>query len=491
MVLSPANLIVFLSDNHARDVMGCAGHPWVKTPAMDALAAEGVLFEQGYTASPVCCPARAALATGRYPSETHYWDNALAYDGRVPSWMRRVREQGHEVVSIGKLHFRGGDDYGFSEEILPMHLHAGKGAVRQLLRGYDAEQARESSAFYDLYAKRSGEGHTAYQDYDADITRAAQDWLGAHSAPGGKPWVLFVSWISPHPPFTVPKRLLDLYPVEQMPLPPGWQGEGWAAHPAYRHLRRLERLPDEMDPDMLRQVAAGYFGLISHLDEQLGKVMETVRTLGLDRTTRLLYTSDHGELFGAHGLFGKKVLYDASAGVPMIVAGPGLPKGARRAAPVSHVDLFPTVLEAVGATPAAEDASLHGRSLWGPAAGAENADRPVFAEYHAHGSPAGAFMLRQGRWKLIHYVGLPPQLFDIVADPQELHDLAGQPQHTALTASLQEALRRFCDPEAADAAAKADQRARVEELGGRDAVLAEQLILFSPPPGQELEKTPN
>jgi len=241
----------------------------------------------------------------------------------------------------------------------------------------------------------------------------------------------------------------------------------------------------------LRQVAAGYFGLISHLDEQLGAVRDTVRDLGLDRTTRLLYTSDHGELFGAHGLFGKKVLYDASAGVPMIIAGPGVPKGERRVAPVSHVDMFPTVLEAVGATPTAEDASLHGRPLWGPAAGGEDADRPVFAEYHAHGSPAGAFMLRQGRWKLIHYVGLPSQLFDIVADPRELHDLAEQPGHEAVIATLHEALLCFCDPDAADAQAKADQRARVEELGGRNAVMAEQLILFSPPPGQDLEKTPN
>jgi len=488
MTLEPKNLIIFFSDNHARDIMGCAGHPLVKTPHLDSLAARGVLFESAYSSSPLCCPARAALATGRFPHETRYWDNALAYDGRVPSWMHRLRDHGHKVAAIGKLHYRGGDDYGFSEEILPMHLHEGKGATLTLLRGYDAEPLRTNSAYYDLYAKRSGEGHTAYQDYDSQITAAAQAWL-QKNADDSTPWVLFVSWISPHPPFTVPRRLLDLYPTQDMPLPPGWQGDGWASHPAYRHLRRLERLPDRMDPDMLRQVAAGYFGLISHLDEQLGEVLKTVDELGLGDNTRMLYTADHGELFGAHGLFGKRVLYEASAGVPLIVAGPDMPRGERRVAPVAHVDLFPTVLEAVGVPLAPEDSDLPGRSLWQPAQGQEAADRPVFAEYHAHGSPAGMFMIRRSAYKLIHHVGLPPELFDLAQDPDELHDLAAHDAFAPVLAALYRDLAMECDPAAADAQAKADQRRRVEELGGREVVSSADRILYSPPPGVALERS--
>jgi choline-sulfatase len=301
--------------------------------------------------------------------------------------------------------------------------------------------------------------------------------------------VLFVSWVSPHPPFTVPRRLLDLYPVEDMPLPPGWEGQGWASHPAYRYLRHLERLPDHMDPDMLRQVAAGYFGLVSHLDEQLGAVLKTVDALSLGGNTRMLYTADHGELFGAHGLFGKRVLYEASAGVPLIVAGPDMPRGERRAAPVAHVDLFPTVLESVGVSLAEADADLPGQSLWMPALGREATDRPVFAEYHAHGSQTGMFMLRRGPYKLIHHVGLQPELFDLAQDPNELHDLAGQETFAPVMADLYRALEAECDPAATDARAKADQRQRVEELGGREAIGAAERILYSPPPGVDLERS--
>ena len=488
--MQPRNLIVFLSDNHARDVMGCAGHAWVKTPNLDSLAARGVLFEQAYSTSPLCCPARAAMATGRFPHRTRYWDNALAYDGRVPSWMHRVREHGHEVAAMGKLHYRGGDDYGFSEEIQTMHLHEGKGATLTLLRGYDEEPARTDSSFYDLYAKRSGEGVTTYQTYDTEITAAAQAWLRQHAKSDGTPWVLLVSWVCPHPPFTVPKRFLDLYPVDEMPLPPGWEGEGWASHPAYRHLRRLERLPDRMDPHMLRQVAAGYFGLVSYLDEQLGKVLATVDELGIGNTTRMIYTSDHGEMFGAHGLFGKRMLYEASAGVPLIVAGPDTPRGARRAAPVAHVDLFPTILEAMGVPLGDEDADVPGHSLWGPAQGQDDTGRAIFAEYHAHGSQTGMFMLRRGAYKLIHHIGHPPQLFDLEADPSELHDLAEQAAFAPTLAALQRELLKYCDPVTADAQAKADQRQRVEELGGREVVGKAERILYSPAPGVALERVP-
>ena len=220
-------------------------------------------------------------------------------------------------------------------------------------------------------------------------------------------------------------------------------------------------------------------------------MLSTVDALGLGGNTRMIYTSDHGELFGAHGLFGKRVLYEPSAGVPLIVTGPGVPRGERRAAPVSHVDLFPSVLEAVGVPALPEDADLPGRSLWGPAAGQESVDRPVFAEYHAHGSAAGMFMLRRGVHKLIHHAGMAPELFDLAQDATELHDLADEDASAAIATDLLRDLALECDPGEADALAKADQRKRVEELGGRDVVAAAERILYSPAPGVELERTSN
>lgn len=486
MAVSPKNLLVLLSDNHSRDVMGCAGHEWVRTPNLDRLASEGVLFESAYTASPICCPARATLATGRYPHETGYWDNVLAYDGRAASWMHRARDAGSKAVSVGKLHYRGGDDYGFDQEILPMHLHAGKGAVRNLLRGYNAEPEKPDTAWFDMYAVRSREGATRYQDYDRDITGAARNWLHDRGRGADRPWILLVSWVSPHPPFEVPRKYLDLYPVEQMPLPPGWRGEGWADHPAYRHVRRLERVPDMLDPAMLRRVAAAYFGLVSHLDEQVGEVLAELERLDLRDDTRIIYTSDHGELFGAHGLFGKRSFYEASAGVPLIVAGADVPVGQRHTDHVSHVDLFPTVLECVGARPAPTDQDMAGKSLWQTAQGSAATGRAVFAEYHAHGSATGAFMVRQHNWKLIHHVGMPAQLYDLDADPDEQCDLADRADFADVQARLYGLLRAWCDPEAVDARAKADQVARIEALGGADVARSGDVILYSPVPGDEL-----
>jgi len=197
----PANVIFFLSDNHNRQAAGCYGHPVVKTPALDKLAARGVRFANSYCASTLCVPSRASLATGRYVHQNGCWDNAIAYDGKIPGWMHRLRGQGHTVVAIGKLHFRSGeDDNGFSEEIMPMHPHEGKGAIRNLLRGYDAEPACTDGARWKLYAERSGAGETHYQEYDRRITEKTGEGLRGHARGGnGKPWVLYVGYISPHP----------------------------------------------------------------------------------------------------------------------------------------------------------------------------------------------------------------------------------------------------------------------------------------------------
>jgi choline-sulfatase len=165
------------------------------------------------------------------------------------------------------------------------------------------------------------------------------------------------------------------------------------------------------------------------------------------------------------------------------MAGPDIPEGRRIGQIASHVDLFPTILEAMGCPLAPEDADLPGRSLW-PALKGQEAAAIGFAEYHAVGSKAGSFMLRQGDMKLIYHVGMPAQLFDLAADPDECHDLG--PAHPE-AARLLALLRRICDPEAVDARAKADQRAKADFWGGREAVAQDGLLVFTPPPGVAAE----
>src|SRR5262245_31663087 len=138
--MKPANLLVIMSDEHDPRWMGCSGNALMHTPNLDRLAARGLRFTDAYTTCPICVPARAAFAVGKYIHQIGHWDNADPYDGKLPSWHHRLRDQGHRVVSVGKLHFRStDDDNGFSEEIVPMNVFEGKGDLYGLLRGETRE----------------------------------------------------------------------------------------------------------------------------------------------------------------------------------------------------------------------------------------------------------------------------------------------------------------------------------------------------------------
>jgi choline-sulfatase len=238
----------------------------------------------------------------------------------------------------------------------------------------------------------------------------------------------------------------------------------------------------DLRPEDLRRIGAGYLALIAHLDEKIGWVMAALEDLGLLETTRVLYTSDHGEMAGSHGLLGKCNLYEGAIGVSLLIAGPDVPAGRVVAETVSHVDLFPTLVEGAGGQLLDQDAGLPGRSLWPAIAGGERA-RTVFAEYHAAGSRVGAFMVRDSHLKLIFHVNMPPQLFDLEADTEETHDLAQDPAQRETLARLEGVLRAICDPEAVDRRAKADQRAKMDYWGGPEAIKEEGMLVYTPPPG--------
>jgi choline-sulfatase len=229
-------------------------------------------------------------------------------------------------------------------------------------------------------------------------------------------------------------------------------------------------------------VLHAYLAIVSHLDEQIGQVLQALDAQGLAGRTRIIYTSDHGEAVGQHGLVGKCTLYETSMAVPLIMAGPGVAAGQVVDQPVSHVDLFPTILEAFGVAPAAEDGDLHGQSMW-PALAGKRWPRRIFGEYHGTGSRVAGYMLRDGADKLIYHPGLPPQLFDLAIDPDETTDLAAM--RPARVAALEAALRAILDPEATDARAKADQRAMAERVGGNEAIRRRGAFPFTPPPGTD------
>ena len=480
--MTPKNLLVLMSDEHNPKFLGCAGHRFVATPNLDALAARGTRFTQAYTTCPICVPARAAFAVGRYVHDIGYWDNGDAYDGAIASWHHALRTQGHRVVSIGKLHFRGrpGDDHGFSEEIVPMHVVDGIGDVKGLIR---TDIPRRKGG--DKMAKYAGPGESAYTAYDRDIAARAQVWLH-EEAPRWRerPWVLFVSFVAPHFPLTAPPEWYYRYRALDLPLPKLYAGAERPHHPYlddYAHC--VDYDAHFHSDDDVRRAIAGYSGLVSAMDENVGKVLRALADTGLADATRVVYTSDHGDNVGARGLWGKSTLYEESAGVPLIVAGPEVPAGRVVDIPVSHIDCAPAVFEATGAAPTIP---LAGHSLFGVARG-ETPARPVICEYHAIGSVAGAYMLRHGRWKYCRYVAYRPQLFDLIDDPEELRDLAGVREYAPVLAECEARLRAILDPEAVDRRAKERQAELLAAYGGRDAALARGDLGFTPAPGTKAE----
>jgi len=207
-------------------------------------------------------------------------------------------------------------------------------------------------------------------------------------------------------------------------------------------------------------------------------------TTSIAAARKVVYTSDHGDNVGARGLWGKSTMYEESAGVPLILAGPDIAAGATCATPVSHVDLFPFFLACVGAHDARYDG--HGVSPLDMAGGAQP-DRAVLSEYHAIGSIGGVTMLRQGHWKYVHCVRYRPQLFDLQADPEELTDLAGRVSCRAQLERLDALLRRFCDPAEVDRRARARQAELLQRHGGREAALARGDLNYTPAPGQRAD----
>jgi choline-sulfatase len=296
---------------------------------------------------------------------------------------------------------------------------------------------------------------------------------------------LFVSLVRPHFPLTAPPEFFALYPPERMPMPRLYGKSAKPRHPVVAALRSIMNYDDFFaDEKAVRRAIASYYALVSFLDDNIGKILSALEAAGLTRSTRVIYTSDHGDNLGCRGLWGKSVMYEESVAVPMVMAGADIPSGVIVDTPVSLVDCYRTVLEAVGCPISEDDRTLPSHSLFDIIAGAAPA-RSVLSEYHAAASITGTFMVRHGRWKYMYHVGYRPELYDLVADPGETTDLAEQPEASCVLAECHAALLRICDPEAVNAAAFADQRRRISLHGGRDAVIRRGDYGYTPAPGEK------
>jgi choline-sulfatase len=456
----PSNVLLIISDEHQHDRMGCAGKP-VITPNLDKLAAGGTRFVNAYTPSPICVPARASIATGQYVHATGCWDNAIAYDGKPQGWASDLSACGVTVESIGKLHYRSATaPVGFRRQHIPLHIDGGIGQVWGSVRNPLPETFGPSPIF-----KQLGAGLSESNRYDMKVADLAVDWIGENGRVE-TPWVLCVGFVAPHFPLVVPESYLSLYPSSDIQMPSLTLASGYVRHPWVERQARFVDNDLALGTDERRRLAiACYLGLVTFMDEQVGKVLGALEAHGLRETTTVIYCSDHGDNLGERGMWNKGLLYRESTGVPLIVSGPDVPAGHVSHTPASLIDLQPTILACAYARSEAGEGP--GRSLVELSRQADDDSRMVLSEYHAVGSPSAGYMVADARYKYHHYVGFEPELFDLSADPREAKDLSADRNYSAVRDEFEGRLRAILDPEEVDRQAKADQDGLILSFGGR------------------------
>ena len=470
------NVLLITADQWRGDCLGVAGHAVVRTPNVDRLAARGTYFARHFAQAAPCGPSRASLYTGLYQMNHRVVRNGTPLDRRHDTIALAMGRLGYTPVL-----------FGFTDQAVdPRTVPADSPWLRTyegILPGFDVAMRIPENPepwlawlerrghprpanFWDIYRPASGTGErptNAPPCYGADetetafLTDAFLDWLGSRSA--GEPWFAHVSYLSPHPPFIVPPPFNTLY--DPAVGPPFHRAENAAAdaarHPlvAYWHNRtttdayfrtpspstRALRVADLSDAD-LRTIRAVYWGMVAEVDRQIGRIVDGLRAAGAEESTVVVLTSDHGEMLGDHWTLGKFGYFDQSFHVPLIVVDPRRPSGGRVDAFSESVDLMPTMIELAGSAP---PGYLDGHSLvpfldrrmpavWRDAVHWEydfrEVETGVAEEFLGLDLDSCSLaVIRDQRFKYVHFAGLKPLLFDIADDPNELVDRAGDPAY--------------------------------------------------------------
>ena len=447
------NVVFLFSDEHSASATGYSGHRVVQTPNLDRLAEQSYTFDNAYCNSPICTPSRLSMLTGRYPHQIEAWDlGAIANPDRHRTWGHHLPD--YETVLCGRTHFNGQERrMGFERRLLDDLPMWNNERGRPPRRGPDARRGSNS------HVTECGPGLHPHTSYDTLATHLSVEYLTEKiGSPGNRPFLLYCGYMRPHFPLIPHPDYYDLYDPETLNLPDTWNEPLEQQHPVIQHVRWAWRNEVPPPESIVRCATASYYALITHMDHAIGRILDTIDESPLRENTVVIYTSDHGEMAGHHGIWQKQCFYEEAVRVPLMVRLPKGESGGRIEQNVSLVDILPTLLDVTGHdTPG----DLPGRSLLEIARQeSRQTTRAVFSEYHHMGMPDAGFMLKKGNHKLCHYVGNDPQLFDVRNDPLENEDLATDPAHQETLADLDRTLRELIDPDQVNDRCKKDQAER-------------------------------
>lgn len=458
------NILYLMMDQIAPQVLKAWGGRVCKTPVLDSLAENGVVFENAYCNYPLCAPARYAFMTGRLPSRIGAYDNAPELTAATPTFAHYLRKLGYHTCLSGKMHFIGPDQlHGFEDrvttEIYPADFM------------WTADWTLDHETPVPWYhtmnpVKTAGTApRSVNTEFDTEVAVEAVRWLhDHHERHSDRPFFLAASFISPHDPYLAPPAAWRLY--DGVEIDPPAVGD---IPPEERdpHSRRLHsiigRTRGDVTADEVLNMRRAYYAVLSWLDDRIKSLLDTLDDLGVRDDTIIVLAADHGDMLGERGLFYKMSFFEPSARIPMLVSAPGRFKPARVRRNVSLIDLMPTFLEwgAGGAMPELY-ADIDGRSLNGLLAGDDSGwDDVSYNEYTGEGAQWPQLMLRRGRHKYIYGEGDPPQLYDLEADPLELTNLAGRKETAGTEEALHKELMTVWDPAQLRADVLESQRRRL------------------------------
>lgn len=421
-----------------------------KTPALDRLISKGARFNNAYSNSPLCAPARSAMLTGRLNSSIGAYDNAAELPASIPTFAHHLRSAGYQTCLVGKMHFVGPDQMHGYEERLSTDIYP---VDFGWTPDWDNPDDRFDWWYHNMTSVTdAGVVEASNQlDYDDEAGfQAVRKIRDLARTKDERPWMLTVSFTHPHDPYLTRQEFWDLYNDDEIPMPAVEQVPDPDPH-SQRLAHMIESDTTPPTEDEVRTARHAYLANVSYVDSLIGDMLDALERLGMDENTVILFTTDHGDMLGERGLWYKMSFFEHSARIPMIVSGAGVEPSSVDT-PVSLLDVLPTLLS-LGSCD--EDDEAVGSDLLKVASGSDP-DRTVLGEYMGEGAVAAVLMIRRGTEKFIWSAADPPQLYDLATDPSELNNLA----ETQDVSDWEEEVRERWDAEAIDDAVRRSQEER-------------------------------
>jgi arylsulfatase A-like enzyme len=415
------NMLVIICDQLRYDALQCNGNPYVQTPNLNRLAERSVQFTKAFTSAPVCSPARHSLISGLYPYGHGVTDNDTKPAKPLATIAHKLNALGYRSAHISAVPEKGGLDHGF-ERLRPQNL-------KDILSEQDqrAVEREHSKLVLRLTAGPSTRPKELHKGYF--VAERAVQFL-EEAAESGDKFQLWVGFNEPHPPFYPPTEFFERFDLSAFELPEELPEGAPSPHPFITN-RREEW--SHMTDDEKRRMLAGYYGLVEMVDGFVGTVLDTVERLNMTGDTLIVFTADHGEQLGEHGMFFKFVMREASVHVPLMISNPTIKPGVRNEL-VAHVDLFPTLCDYAGA---AVPEFVHGLSL---KALLESETAPESWRTEVIAQIEDRIMVRSEEWKLNLYGEVPGELYHLKEDPQEFCNLFGNADYSDVVDLLRNAL---------------------------------------------------